>query len=118
MNRDSDGSGLVGDSSGYRLPYPPSGVSGKLVALSPVEFFHRPEQPEIAFLNQIQNGQIRASADISFGDGNNQPQVGFYQNIFSLLVAFFNSFRQIPFLGGVNQRNFADFPKIHLDGIY
>jgi len=55
MHRNPDGSGLVGDGSGYRLPYPPSGVSGKLVTLSPVEFFHRPEQPEIAFLNQVEN---------------------------------------------------------------
>src|SRR3989339_2011480 len=106
MHRDPDRSGLVGDGSGYRLPYPPSGVSGELVALSPVEFFHRPKQPEISLLNQVQNGQIGASADVSFGDGNNQPQVGFYQDIFGLLVAFFNSFRQFSFFGGINQGNF------------
>jgi len=78
MHRNSDSSGLVSDGSGYRLPYPPSGVSGELVAFSPVEFFHRPEQPEITFLNQVQNGQIGASTDISFSDRNNQSQVGFY----------------------------------------
>ena len=54
VNRNPNRPGLVGDSSGNRLSYPPSSVGGKFIAFFPIVFLYRSDQAFISFLNQIQ----------------------------------------------------------------
>jgi hypothetical protein len=73
VDRDPDGARLVGDGAGDRLPDPPGRVRGELVPLGVVELLHRPDQPEVPLLDQVEEAQ--APADVPLGDGHHQPQV-------------------------------------------
>ena len=77
VHRDADGAGLVGDGPGNGLADPPGGVGGELVAPAVLELFHRPHQADVAFLDQVQEGQ--AAVGVFLGDGDDQAQVGLHQ---------------------------------------
>ncbi len=73
VHRDADGACLVGDGPGDRLPDPPGGVGGELVALGVVELLHRADQTEVALLDEVQ--EQHAAAHVALGDRHHQPQV-------------------------------------------
>ena len=50
---------LAGQGPGDGLPDPPGGVGGELVALGVVELLHRPDQAQVALLDQLRNGMPR-----------------------------------------------------------
>ena len=77
VHRDPDRPRLVGDRPGDRLPDPPGGVGGELVALGVVELLHRPDQAQVALLDQVEEDQ--PAADVALGDRHHQPQVGLDQ---------------------------------------
>src|SRR5512139_3793400 len=54
MDRDADSSGLIRDRTSDGLPDPPGSISTKLIAPLVFELFHRPHQPDISLLNEIQ----------------------------------------------------------------
>ena len=64
---------LVGDGARNGLADPPGGVGGKFVALAVVKLFHGLDQPQVAFLNQIQ--EQHAAAHIALGNGDDQAQI-------------------------------------------
>ena len=80
VNRNADGTCLVGDGTGNRLTDPPCGVSRELVAAAVFEFVYRFHQADIAFLNQIK--ELQAAVGVFFGNGNNQTQVGLNHFLF------------------------------------
>ncbi len=77
MHRDPDGPGLVGHGPGDRLPDPPDGVGGELVALGVVELLHATDQAQVAFLDQVQ--EQHAAAGVPPGLRDDQAQVGLHQ---------------------------------------
>ena len=54
VHRDADRPRLVGDRAGDRLPNPPRGVGGKLVAATVLELLDRLHQADIALLDEIE----------------------------------------------------------------
>ena len=74
MNRDPNGSGLIGDGSCDGLTNPPCGIGGKFVASAVFKFIHGLHQANVTFLDQIQ--KLQSSVRIFFGNGDDKAQVG------------------------------------------
>ena len=74
VHRDADGARLVGDRTGDRLPDPPGGVGGELIAAAVLELVHRLHQADVAFLDQIK--ELQAAVGVFLGDRDHQAQVG------------------------------------------
>ena len=77
VDRQPDGPALVGHRPGDRLPDPPRRVRRELEALGVVELLHRPDQAEVALLDQVQERQ--PVAGVALGQRDDQPQVGLQQ---------------------------------------
>ena len=72
--RHAYGAGLIRDGAGDGLADPPCGISRKLIAAAPFEFFSSAHEADIPFLDQIQ--ELQAVVGVFLGDGHNQAQVG------------------------------------------
>ena len=116
MHRDTDGSRLIGNGSGDRLTDPPCGIGGEFIAFGIVKFFHRLNQAQVSFLNQIQ--EQHPSSHISFGNADHQTQVGFCQTLLGFLISHFHSLRQINFLFRRKQGHLSYFLQIHTHRIF
>ena len=68
-----DRAGLLGQRPADRLPDPPRGVRGELVPLGVVELLDRPDQAEVALLDDVE--QRRAAAGVPLCHGHHEPQV-------------------------------------------
>ncbi len=77
MHRDTDRAGLIGHRTGDRLPDPPGGVGGELVALLVVELLDCTNQAQVALLDQVQ--EQHAAAGVALGQGDDESQVRFEQ---------------------------------------
>ena len=75
MGREPNGSGVILDRSDQGLANPPDSVGGELEATAVIEFFDRPDQSEIAFLDQIREGQAEVS--IILCDSDHEFQIVF-----------------------------------------
>ena len=64
VHGNTDGTGLVGDSTRDGLTDPPRGVRGELKALLVVELLDGADQTEVALLDQVK--EQHAAADIAF----------------------------------------------------
>ncbi len=73
VHREANGTGLVAETAGDGLADPPGRVGGELETLPPIELLHRPDQPQVAFLNEIE--EIEPATGISLGDRNDQAQI-------------------------------------------
>src|SRR5690606_37644759 len=83
MDGDADGAGLVGDRPGDCLADPPRGVGGELEALTPVELLHRPDQAEVALLDEVEEvdaGRVGVTA----GVGDHETEVGGEEGVLGL----------------------------------
>ncbi len=74
VSRDADGVGRVLDGTPDRLADPPGRVGGELEALAPVELLDGVDQAEVAFLDQVGEGQARPL--VLAGYGYDKPKVG------------------------------------------
>ena len=74
VNGDADRPRLVPDPALDPLLDPPVRVRGELVPPLVLELFHRPQEPEVPFLDQIHEGE--AAVRVLLGDVHDQPQVG------------------------------------------
>ena len=74
MHWDADGPRLVGDRARDRLPDPPGGVGGELVAAAVFELIDRLHQADIAFLDQVQ--ELQAAIGVFLGDGDHEAEIG------------------------------------------
>ena len=82
MHGNTDGTGLVGDSTRDGLANPPRGVRGELKALLVVELLDGADQTEVALLDQVQ--EQHAATDIALSDGDDQAQVGADERLLGL----------------------------------
>jgi hypothetical protein len=78
------GAGLIGQRPGDGLADPPGGVGGKLVAQGAVEFLCRPNQAQVALLDQVH--QRHAPAGVALGLRDHQAKVGLQQVVFGALA--------------------------------
>src|SRR5918994_5204191 len=74
VNGDADGPPLVGNSPGYGLPDPPRRVRRELEALGRVELLGRPDETQVALLDQVE--ERHPAVAVLLGDGDDEPQVG------------------------------------------
>ena len=117
MHRDADRAGLVGQRTRNRLPDPPGGVGGEFIALGPVELLHGLKKPQIAFLDEVEQGQVAGAADVFLGDRDDETEVGAGEQILGFQIPFFNALRQLFFFARMDQRILSDFFQIHLYGV-
>ena len=82
VHGDADGARLVRDRPGDGLADPPRGVSGELEALCVVELVDRPHQPEVALLDQIEEGQSPVA--VALGDRHDEAKVGLNELVLRL----------------------------------
>src|SRR5271166_4957082 len=74
VDRNADRARLIGDRAGDRLADPPGGVGRELVAAAVLELVDRLHQPDVAFLDQVQ--ELQAAVGVLLGDGDHEPKVG------------------------------------------
>ena len=74
VHRHADGPGLVGDRARDGLADPPGRVGRELEAAAVLELLHRLHQPDVAFLDQVE--ELHAAVGVLLGDGDHQAQVG------------------------------------------
>ena len=115
VDGNANGPRLVGQRPSDGLPDPPGRVRAELVPLAPVELLDGPDQPEVPFLNQVQ--EQHAAADVLLGDADDEAQVGLDQAALRLLVPPLHSLGQLDLIGRVEQRDLADLLEVHPDRI-
>jgi len=74
VQRDADGARLLGQGAGDRLADPPGGIRAEAVAALVIVLVHGAHQPDVAFLDQVGEGQ--ALPHVALGDGNHQARIG------------------------------------------
>src|SRR5690606_37125257 len=73
VHRDTDCTGLIRDGTRNRLADPPGRIGRELVAATILELIHGLHQPDIAFLDKIE--ELQAAVGVLLGDGNHETQV-------------------------------------------
>src|SRR5258708_952803 len=68
---------MVGNRATNRLPDPPGGIGGELEAAAELESVHRLHQPEISFLNQVEERE--AAVHVTLRYGYNETEIGLHQ---------------------------------------
>ncbi len=77
VDRNADRARLIGNGARDGLPHPPRRVSRELVTPPVLELFHRLHQPDIAFLNQVE--ELQPAIVVALGDAHHQPEIRFDQ---------------------------------------
>src|SRR5262245_7338804 len=73
MDRQTDRAPVVGNRASDRLPDPPRRIRRELEAAAELETVHRLHQPDVAFLDQIEQGE--SASEIPFRDRDDQTEV-------------------------------------------
>ena len=111
MNRDTDGTSLIGYCTGDCLTNPPGCIGTELVTLVVIEFLYSLYETKVAFLNQIK--KEHSATDITLGNRNNQTEIGFGQTLLRLYVTVLHALCQLDFLIGCKECNTTDFLQVH-----
>jgi hypothetical protein len=85
VHREADGAPRIGDASGDGLADPPGGVGRELESLAPVELLDGVHQPEVPFLDEVEQGQARRL--VLLGDRDDQAQVRLDEVTLGLVTA-------------------------------
>ncbi len=99
MHRDADGAGLVGDGPGDGLADPPRGVGGELIPPSVVELLHRPNEPDVPLLGQIE--ERHPVRRVPLGDRDHQAKVRLDQPLPGQPAIGFHPPQELDRLGAV-----------------
>ncbi len=75
-----------------------------------IEAFHRPQQPEVAFLDQVL--QTQAFAGVAAGDVDDQSQVGADHPVAGPDVAVADPMAEFLLVVGGQQSRFVDFAEV------
>src|SRR5207244_13248613 len=97
VHGDPDRAGLVGDGSRDGLADPPRGVRAELVALGVVELLDRADEPEISFLDEVQ--EQHPATHVPLGDRHDEPEVRLDQLLLGELPVALDSLEEIDRLG-------------------
>src|SRR5258707_11229420 len=96
MHRNMNGTRMFSYSSTDSLPNPPCRIRAEAETPSWVELLNRPNQAQVALLNQIK--QRDALIIVTFGDAHHEAQVGFYKMLLRLHVSFEHASCYLAFL--------------------
>jgi hypothetical protein len=97
VHRHPDRARLVRERARDRLPDPPGGVGRELVTAAPVELLDGADQPQRAFLDQVEERQ--ALVAVVLGDRDDETQVGLDHPLLRLHVAALDLLRELDLLG-------------------
>ena len=89
VNRNTDGTCLIRDCSGYSLSDPPCCICGELVSLAVIELLNCLDKSEVSFLDQVK--EKHSSSHISLGNGYNKSEVSLCKCILGLLISVLHS---------------------------
>src|SRR5918998_2121355 len=115
VNGDADGPPLISDGAGYGLPYPPRRIRGELVAFGMVEFLGRPNEPQVAFLDEVE--ERNAPVAVLLGDGDDQPQVGLDETVLGPLTPPGNTSGEHYFVSVGKKGHSSNLGEVHPDRI-
>jgi hypothetical protein len=115
VHRQADGARLIHERAINVLADPPGGIGGKAEAALRVEFLEGVHQTQIAFLDQVQQGQT--AVQVMLGDVHHQAQVALDHLLACCVVTVAYAPRQRQFLIGRQQRMAADLVKVLLGNI-
>ena len=76
-----------------------------------VELLDGPDQPHVAFLDQIEEGH--APADVLLGNADHKSQVGLGEGVLGVLVALLDELRVGDLLLGAEECHAADLLEVH-----
>ena len=82
-----------------------------LIAAPVVELLDRPDEAQVALLDQVEEGQ--AAAHVALGDGDHQAQVGLDEPALSRHVVALDTLGQGDLSGRGEQRHLAHLPQVH-----
>ena len=111
----ADGARLVGDGPRDGLADPPGGVGRELVALAVVELLDRPDEPEVALLDEVEEGE--PAAHVALGDRDHEAQVGLDEDGLGGHVAPLDALGERYLLRGRQQGYAADLAQVHAHGV-
>ena len=118
VDRDADGSALVGDGACDALADPPGGVGAELIAALVIEFIHGAHQSDVSFLNQVEEFQSGGPVSVLLGDADDEAEVRFDDGHFGILCVCFPPVNLLREFSELFSRN-ADFagvlPNVALD---
>jgi hypothetical protein len=77
VHGDADRARLIRDGAGDRLPNPPGGVGGELVAAPVLELLDRLHQADVALLDEVE--ELQAAVGVLLGDRDHEAEVGLDQ---------------------------------------
>ena len=110
VQRQADDARLFGQRLQDRLPDPPHGVGDEFEPAGLVEPLGRFDQAEVPFVDQI--AQRQPLVLILLRDADDEPEVGFGEFLESALIPLLDPLRELDFLFGLEQIDFADFLQI------
>src|SRR5258708_36440353 len=82
MHGDADGFCLIRNAAADRLPDPPRGVGGELVAAAILELVDPLHQADIAFLDQVE--ELQAAVGVFLGNRDDEAQVRLHHLLLGL----------------------------------
>ncbi|MNE81116.1 hypothetical protein D3C80_1777450 [compost metagenome] len=112
MNRQANGAGLVHDGPFDGLTNPPGRVGRKAETALWIKLFHRPDQPQVALFDQVE--QRQPTIDITPGDFHHQSQVAFNHALAPGRIATLRQARKMHFFFRGQQGGKADFIEVQL----
>src|SRR5581483_1833089 len=115
VHREADQPSLVGERARDRLPDPPGRVGGELVPHAVVQLLHRPDQPQVAFLDEVEQGD--AGPRVVPRDRHDETEVALDQPPLRRLVARVLAAGELPFFPRRQERAVPDLADVQLQRV-
>ncbi len=115
VDGDADRPRLVRNRTSDGLADPPGRVRRELEPAAPFELLDGADEPEHAFLDEIEEGE--ALVAVVLGDRDDQAQVGLDHPLLGRHVAALDALRELDLLGGGEQRVTADLAQEELQRV-
>ena len=113
VDRQPDRARLVGEGAHHRLADPPGGVGREARAAVGLELARGVQQPDVAFLDQVEQGE--PAVEIAAGDPDDEPQVGLDEPLLGLGVAGLDAAGQVLLLLRGQQLDPGDLLQVERD---
>ncbi len=104
---------LFGQALQDLLTDPPHGIADELEAAGLIEAFGRLDEAEVAFADEV--GQGEALALVLLGHGHNEAQIGLAQFLQSVVVPLLDAYRELHLLLCGDQLHFSDLGQVFVE---
>ena len=105
--------GLLGQRLQDRLADPPDGVGDELDVPALVELVGRPDQAEVALVDQV--GERDALVLVLLGDRNDEAEIAADQRVEGFFIALANALREANLVGLGDERIARDVPQVDVE---